>query len=206
LNPDKNGKLTIEQIMELPEFKFCAFKSFLPQVLKLTLPINLQEQGNNNNNNALISQGTIVKRVNGTIIDDDDDESNIEVYNNKENNMKKIRINNQFTKNYKNSEKNITDNPEENTNFNKLLILEENKMNGEGEEADPKKYERLDPDRGKKDEATPTPTPTPSPSLPFIDFLKFCDTLKYFNPKFPVDFKIKCIHFIFFKNYKIFFF
>jgi len=167
LQPNNDGMINRLQLMELALFKFCPFKNFLPRAFKLN---DMENKIGTNLMNKNFGRAGGQEAPQGEAISDLGEE---EGRGRNEDNKIGLGNNNYISSEEKRSE------DENDTNFAKLTLKDNKKIKVVNEENDEMKGSA----RNKKSKFTPPA---------FIDFKKFCDIMKLFNSKFPVDMKIKC--------------
>ena len=175
--------------MELSEFKYCPFKKFLPNALRLESDDKARENFNIERN--------IFKRNTVMVKDDNLDEDE---FDKKLKNFRKLdEVNNEdkldnINDNYVNS---IDKRPKTPKNLTDKLLLRENIINSnEGYRIKSNTQNELDnlknnlnKDANLKVNAF---NQTATSENYYIDFPKFCEILRIFNEKYPIDLKIRC--------------
>jgi hypothetical protein len=101
LEPNPNGLISNTQLMELPEFKYCPFKSHLPRVFKLEKnPLQPKEDENSNSNVSEEDSGEAEDSKNGSDRDKSPN-ANLKVNNKSDQNNNFIRsVDSKFFSNY----------------------------------------------------------------------------------------------------------
>lgn len=171
LNPNSKQQIKFESFYELPFIKQCAFKAFLPKIFNIqfdekqpTALIENNPNENNNNNN---------KNKNNEMNFDKFDKLNKDEMNGK-------RLQKGFTSNLLLKD-NIVDKDKFQSNDDSYKIGSNNFINEMDKEFDSEK--RLD--------VKTSVDLNQEPDVGHMNFKMFCNYLKVFNVKFPVDFKIK---------------
>ena len=174
LKPNSEGKISNNQLLEMNEFKFCPFKKFLPNALKLVTEDNYQQMSNKNT--FLIGKSNT---ING------EDEAN--EINNKLTDLKKLGKN-QNSKYINNNYLNKIDRSNTENSKEKLLLIDNNFKTKDSEI----NYLNKNSNNNLNGDVNVDVNYEPVNEHQYIDFSKFCEIMRVFNDKYPVDLKIIC--------------
>jgi|LauGreDrversion4_2_1035121.scaffolds.fasta_scaffold364003_1 Ca2+-binding EF-hand superfamily protein len=165
----------------MPEFKFCALKRQLPRAFQLELDsqTNVKEE---------VPEEREEKKEEDAVLNVKDNEEEI-------NKTEKLALKDNDAKEEVKIEKNEKQKDERNET--KEMPKEKEEKNKEKKVLDVK----MVTGEGKSDEEIITPS-----GKQYIDFRRFCDILKIFNPKTPIDSKVNCtivIKLVYFRLYDV---
>jgi hypothetical protein len=153
-------KISNNKLLEMNEFKYCAFKELLLKALGLSNMNKVMLE------NKRAEEAELMEDLEDNEEDFyDEEKKKEEILRRIEDEKKKAELEkSMINNNYMDSDRNKND----------ILILNENKVDEENEVGEKPLHLAI------------------SDNIDYIDFKMFCNIMKLFNAKFPVDMKIKC--------------
>jgi len=196
LGPDNHGLISNSKLLEMLEFKFCSFRKYLPKALKLMESVKNFKPEEIIHSQEINERENETKNLEGENFDRNKNEDTYK--NNKQNEILKINKNNLLRNEYEsvltiNAVENENENLNENskrenfnksTKFNKLILNDNRDLDGVNNN---NLQENPGRTLGAEDNSDSLLM-----EVSYIDFARFCNILKVFNPNYPVDMKIKC--------------
>lgn len=167
LNPSESGCIANNQLLSMPEFKYCALKKQLPRALQL-------EFDSESNNIVEVPEEKEEKKEEDAVLNVNDNEEEI-------NKTEKLALKDNDAKEEVKIEKNEKQTDE------KKIIKETPRVKEEKNKEEKAIDVKMVTNEGKADEEVITPS-----GKQYIDFRKFCEILKIFNPRTPIDSKVNC--------------